>query len=203
VVVLFLAGQLTLTKFGFEHNLYQFAGTSAVPLSDMNGQGNFARHAAWFRAYWTAFAAILTVLAYALWRRGASSPLKGRLQAPAVTPPGAPGLAVAVFALLMAGLGGFIYYNTNVLNQYRSLQDSQRWQADYEKALLPAREGAAAQGHRCHAERRPLSRRAARRDEGHLRRREQDRAPDAEIHVSWARGHEQRSFLGTLLVGIS
>ena len=96
VVVLFLAGQLTLTKFGFEHNLYQFGGTSAVPLSDMNGQGNFARYAAWFRAYWTAFAAILAVLAYALWRRGASAPLKGRLKRLPTRLRGTPGWVVAV-----------------------------------------------------------------------------------------------------------
>ena len=105
VIVLFLAAQLTLTKFGFEHNLYQFGGTSAVPLSDMNGQGNFARHAAWFRAYWTAFAAILTVLAYALWRRGASSPLKGRLQRLPSRLRGAPGWIVAVLALLHGRTG--------------------------------------------------------------------------------------------------
>ncbi len=84
VVLLVLVAQLSLSKLGLEHNLYHFAGTSPVPLSDMNGQGEFAEHAAWFRLYWTAFAAILAVLAYALWRRGASSPLKGRLQRYAV-----------------------------------------------------------------------------------------------------------------------
>jgi hypothetical protein len=86
VVVLFLAGAAHAHQVRVRAQPLSVRGTSAVPLSDMNGQGNFARHAAWFRAYWTAFAAILTVLAYALWRRGASSPLKSRLQAPAVTP---------------------------------------------------------------------------------------------------------------------
>jgi hypothetical protein len=201
VVVLFLAGQLTLTKFGFEHNLYQFAGTSAVPLSDMNGQGEFARHAAWFRAYWTAFAAILTVLTYALWRRGASSPLKIRLKRLPSRLRGAPGWAVAVFALLMAGLGGFIYYNTNVLNQYRALQDSQRWQADYEKALLPLEKVPQPKvtDVTLNVDLYPDEPRVV--TKGTYVVENKTDAPMSEIHVSWARGHEQRSFLGTLLMG--
>ena len=110
-------------------------------------RGISPRHAAWFRAYWTAFAAILAVLAYALWRRGASAPLKGRLQRLPTRLRGAPGWSSRRLALLMAGLGGYIYYNTNVLNSTAPCQDSQRWQADYEKTLLAAREGAAAEGH--------------------------------------------------------
>jgi ABC-type transport system involved in multi-copper enzyme maturation permease subunit len=79
VMLVFLVAQMTLARIGFEHNLYQYAGTPNVPLSDMNGQGDFARHALWFRAYWTAGAVILAVLAYGLWRRGVSAPLLPRL----------------------------------------------------------------------------------------------------------------------------
>jgi ABC-type transport system involved in multi-copper enzyme maturation permease subunit len=201
VVVLVLAGQQSLTRLGFEHNLYQFAGTSAVPLSDMNGQGNFARYAAWFRAYWTAFAAILTVLAWALWRRGASSPLKSRLQRLPTRLRGAPGVAVAVLALLMAGVGGYIYYNTNVLNQYRALQDSQRWQADYERTLLPLEQVPQPKvtDVTLRVDLYPGESRVVTR--GSYIVENKTSAPMQEIHVSWARGHEQRSFLGTLLVG--
>ena len=68
-----------------------YASTSPVPLSDMNGQGEYAKYAAWYRLYWTAGAAILAVLAYGLWRRGASAPLKGRLQRSAGATQGAGG----------------------------------------------------------------------------------------------------------------
>ena len=47
----------------------------------MNGQGHFAADRAWFRAYWTAFAVMLVVLTYALWRRGAAGRLRVRLRA--------------------------------------------------------------------------------------------------------------------------
>jgi aminopeptidase N len=35
-----------------------------------------------------------------------------------------------------AGAGAFIFYNTHILNPYRTPQDEERWQADYEKQFL-------------------------------------------------------------------
>jgi ABC-2 type transport system permease protein len=46
-----------------------------TPLSDMNGQGKFWIGAWWFRLYWSAFAVVLLVLAYGLWRRGTETRL--------------------------------------------------------------------------------------------------------------------------------
>ncbi len=37
----------------------------------------------------------------------------------------------------MIAAGGYIYYNTNVLNEYRTFIDSTRWSAEYEKTVLP------------------------------------------------------------------
>ena len=136
LMLVFVVAQITLDRLGFEHNLYQYGGTPATPLSDMNGQGDFGRFAWWFRAYWSAGAALLAVLAYALWRRGVGAPLKTRLALLPQKLRGTPG-GVAVAALLvMIGLGGWIYYNTNVLNEYTTALSRDRAQADYEKALI-------------------------------------------------------------------
>ena len=136
LMMLFIIGQLTLDKLGFEHNLYQYAGTPGTPLSDMNGQGDFAGFAWWFRAYWSACAVILVVLAYALWTRGVGNPLRQRLAAAPRRLAGRPAAIASVAALAMAGLGGWIFYNTNVLNDYRTAIDREREQADYEKTLI-------------------------------------------------------------------
>ena len=136
LMLLFFVASVTLDRLGFEHNLYQFAGTPGVPLSDMNGQGDFARHAAWFRAYWSAGAVILAVLAYALWNRGSGAPLATRLARLPRRLSGAAGAVAGVAFLAMAGLGGWIFYNTNVLNEYQTTLDRERQQADYEKTLI-------------------------------------------------------------------
>jgi len=49
---------------------------------------------------------------------------------------GSAGAIAAAAALAMAGLGGWIFYNTNVLNEYRTQLDEERLTAEYEKALI-------------------------------------------------------------------
>ena len=74
--------QITLITFGnigYEHHLYLYGTTIAVPLSDMNGQGTFWIGRAWFQIYWCAFALVLSILSYALWRRGTETRLRPRL----------------------------------------------------------------------------------------------------------------------------
>ncbi len=136
LMLLYLIATLTLGRIGFEHNLYLYGGLPPTPLSDMNGQGDYAVFAAWFRAYWSAFAIILLVLAYGLWRRGTETRLMPRLRRlprRLASPAGAIG---AVALLAWVGLGAFIYDNTNIQNPYRTAIEGETWLADYEKAFL-------------------------------------------------------------------
>jgi hypothetical protein len=43
-------------------------------------------------------------------------------------------MAVALAAV--AGSGAYIFYNTNILNEYRNSIDEEKFAADYEKTLL-------------------------------------------------------------------
>ncbi len=137
VMLLFLVAAVALSSAGFEHNLYNYAGTSPTPLSDMNGIGRFWIGAAWFQAYWAAFAMVLCLLAYGLWRRGAITALKPRLkqlrQRLRGRALGLLGAAVATWA----ALGGWIFYNTNVLNRYRTAPENEALLAEAERTLLP------------------------------------------------------------------
>ena len=51
-MVVYLISTIVLANLGFEHNLYQYGSGPSVPLSDMNGQGQFWIGAYWFRLYW-------------------------------------------------------------------------------------------------------------------------------------------------------
>jgi aminopeptidase N len=136
LMLVFVIAQITLDNLGFEHNLYQYASAPSTPLSDMNGQGDFGRFAWWFRAYWSAGAVLLAVFAFALWRRGNAAPLAKRLALMPRKFKGTPGLVAAAAVVIMAGLGGWIYYNTNVLNEYSTALSRERDLADYEKVLI-------------------------------------------------------------------
>ncbi|RYY28797.1 MAG: aminopeptidase [Sphingomonadales bacterium] len=136
VVLLFFVMQTALPTMGFESHLYLYATTSPTPLSDMNGVGKYAGHAAWYKGYWTSFAVILTVLAWGLWQRGGSAPLLVRIRKLPRKLAGPAGAIAGLAAIVMASFGGYIYYNNYVLNNFPTFAESQRWAADYEKALL-------------------------------------------------------------------
>lgn len=137
VMLIYLVASITLTTIGFEHNLYNYGGSPDAPLSDMNGLGRFWIGRAWFQVYWLAFALMLLAASHLLWRRGADARLRPRLARLRGRLAGTPGWLLGGAALLWAGTGCFIFYNTNVLNEYRTQPQEEKFQADYEKALLP------------------------------------------------------------------
>jgi aminopeptidase N len=135
LMVLWLISTIVLNNLGFENNLYQYGGGPNVPLSDMNGQGSFWIGAYWFRLYWAAFAVVLSVLAYGLWRRGAESRFMPRLKRLPQKLKGAPTVILALALVVFVASGGFIFLNTSIWNPYRTHLDDERYMADVEKAL--------------------------------------------------------------------
>jgi len=134
-MTLLIVGQIALASVGLEHPLFLYGQSTPEPLSDMNGQGEFARHATWFRAYWSACALLLSVLAICLWRRGSHVSLSTRLRRLPARLAGLPGALSATALLSMGGLGGWILYNTNVLNEYRIAEDEADWAAQLERTV--------------------------------------------------------------------
>jgi ABC-2 type transport system permease protein len=136
LMLLYLIATITLSQLGFDHSLYLYASSPDMPLSEMNENGHYWIGVAWFQLYWTVFAFLLIVLAYSLWRRGADTRLLPRLARLPRRLSGVAGAFAAVLLVAFAGLGGWIYYNTNVLSDYRSNVGTERWTADMERALL-------------------------------------------------------------------
>ena len=92
----------------------------AAVYSDMNGYGHFLPRVRAFQAYWGAASVLLLVLALLFWSRGTASSWRERVAAAKARLSG-PTIGVAGAALLaFAGLGGWIFWNTNVLNRYET-----------------------------------------------------------------------------------
>jgi aminopeptidase N len=136
LMVLYLVAGVVLTKLGFEHNLYLYAEKPDVPLSDMNGAGIYWQAAWWFRLYWGAVAIILLVLAHLLWRRGTETRLKPRLRRLPARLRGAPGVIAGAALAVAIVTGGWIFYNTNILNEYRTKDAGEIYAAEYERRFL-------------------------------------------------------------------
>jgi ABC-2 type transport system permease protein len=136
IMAVYLISTTVLASVGFEHHLYQYGSAPNVPLSDMDGQGRYWIGAYWFRLYWSAFALILLVLTYGLWPRGTETLLGPRLRVLPRRLRATPGVILAIAVAIVIAAGSFIFYNTNILNPYRTALDGERWAADYEKKFL-------------------------------------------------------------------
>lgn len=132
--ILFLVIIQMLPTLDFEHHLYQYASTPGAPYSDMNGYGHFLIGWAWFNAYWAAFAVFLLIIAAAFWPRGLAGNWRARWRAARAAMTGAPTIALAGALVSFIAAGIWIFYNTNVLNEYVPSELRQDRQAQYEKS---------------------------------------------------------------------
>jgi len=124
LMILYMVSTMVMNSLGLEHNLYQFASRPGAPMSDMNGSGHFREITVWFDYYWTFFSFILLTLGYLMWNRGTIIGWRGRMRQirVALGPISAMLLIVALSGFV--GTGAYIYYNTNVLNQYQTNDDN-------------------------------------------------------------------------------
>ncbi len=133
VVYVVLVPMGMLSSLGYEHPLYLFASGASTPMSDMNGNGRFLAADNWINLYWVFFSVLLIMLSYMLWNRGTLQPLKYRLRALRSFRKPIPA-AIAILAFVgFAATGRFIYYNTNVLNEYQTSDDIEELRAAYEE----------------------------------------------------------------------
>ncbi|GAK53468.1 putative membrane protein [Candidatus Moduliflexus flocculans] len=134
LMVTYYVGYMFMGKFGIEHNLFRYASDSGLLYSDMNGYPRFMLVGAIaFKAYWGAFACLLAILTHLFWQRGTDSAwrLRWRVARQRFTRPLQ--LASIAFVALFISLGAFIYYNTNILNVYRTTFENEEIVANYEK----------------------------------------------------------------------
>ncbi|HZP22983.1 MAG TPA: M1 family aminopeptidase, partial [Terriglobales bacterium] len=133
VMVLYIVATIALPPAGFQDYLYRFGQTPPVTYSDMNGYGPFLQPLIWFRLYWGIGAALLAIVTNLLWVRGTESSWQVRRKLVGERFSRATLAGAAVCVLLMLSVGGFIFYNTHVLNPYRTTFTNDEARAQYEK----------------------------------------------------------------------
>jgi ABC-2 type transport system permease protein len=133
VMVLYIVATIALPPAGFQDFLYRFGQTPPVTHSDMNGYGPFLGALVWFRLYWGAAAILLAIATDLLWVRGTDTTWRVRLGLVRQRFSSATLAGVTACAVLMLGVGGFIFYNTHVLNPYRTTFQIDELRAQYEK----------------------------------------------------------------------
>lgn len=130
LLLLFLATGVVYS-FDYEHVLYSLSLPSA-PYSDMNGYGHFVEPLMTVAAYLAGLAVLFGVVAHLFFPRGLRDRAErwadaGQRFTPMVR-------QVSVLALVFTvAIGGWIFHNTNVLNDYQTTDDREAAQAEYER----------------------------------------------------------------------
>ncbi len=120
-------------KVGIEHNLLIYASDPGWSYTDMRGFGPYPGPWLWFKLYWAGWAVLLAVVARVLWVRSMSENLGRRIQLVRQRITHATAITAAVAAGLVMITGSYIFYNTNVLNNYATASERTAQAARYEQ----------------------------------------------------------------------
>jgi ABC-type transport system involved in multi-copper enzyme maturation permease subunit len=157
VMLLVYAFTMFAERLGVEHRLLVYAADPGWSYSDMRGFGGSVGPWLTLQLYWAAWTALLLVGAALLWMRGREDGPGARLRTARRRLTRRTLGAAAGAAGLVLTLGAFTFYNTNVLNAYRTAGERGALRAEYEQRYR--RHATAAQplldGVRLHAELHP------------------------------------------------
>ena len=131
-VIFLIVNTFIWNGLSVETHLVQFASLPSYTYSDLFQFAPFTKALAWFGSYWVLFCVFLSCVGILFWQRGrdreffkrlslGASRFKGKIAA----------TTVAAFAAWLA-VGGWIFYNTNVVNTYRNNRQTEKMSFDYE-----------------------------------------------------------------------
>ncbi|MDB5232435.1 MAG: transporter permease [Chitinophagaceae bacterium] len=137
LLILIAFGYITFAPtLGIENKLLIYGSDTGWSFSDINGFGPSLQTWLWFKLYWVAWALLLAVLANLLWVRSKESGFKSRLQLAMARFKGLTIWTTILAVSLIISVGGFIFYNTHVLNEYDSTSERIAKSVDYEKQFI-------------------------------------------------------------------
>lgn len=133
LMLVFVAFSIFAGRLGIEHRLLVYGSEPGLIYSDLSGFGPFVGPFLWFKLYWAGWALLFAVAANLFWVRGEERGIRQRIRLARLrfTRPAA--AAALTAAALILALGGFVFYNTNVLNEYRTRFEQAELRAEYER----------------------------------------------------------------------
>ncbi|HEX2123552.1 MAG TPA: ABC transporter permease, partial [Thermoanaerobaculia bacterium] len=120
-------------RFGLSHNLLVYGDDSGWVYSDISGFGPFLGPVLWFKLYWAGWALLFAVLASLLWIRGRDRGVRRRLGLARLRFDRVAAMTTAAAVAVITAVGGYIFYNTNVLAGYRTAYEAAELRAEYER----------------------------------------------------------------------
>ena len=133
IMILYFLFSMFSGQFGLDHTLYHYSSGAHASYSDMNGFEPYIARVIWFKLYWGACAVLLALTSNLFWSRGLSGDFKTRWNLAKQRSTIKLKISFIGFGFLFVGVGSFIFYNTNILNEYHRSPYYEKQSADYEK----------------------------------------------------------------------
>lgn len=132
VVVLLALNSFGWSALDVESNMIKFNGTPGYTLSDFYGYQPFLKELVWFNGYWLLFSTLLALATILMWPRGRMTSWKERFSNARLEWRQYRTFGLGAIVLWL-GVGGWTFYNTQVLNQYVTNEVRENRQMKYEQ----------------------------------------------------------------------
>ncbi len=118
-----------------ETNMIQFASLPSYIYSDLFGFAPYTKGLAWFGTYWVLFCVLLSCVGVLLWQRGRDRGFWRRIRTAVSRFHGEMALATCASLGVWLAVGGWVFYNTKVLNEYMTDEQGNVARSQYELQL--------------------------------------------------------------------
>lgn len=140
-IVVFLFGSQLGQLVGLEHLLFKIAvpfyGVSNVEYTDFAGFDAYSMAFQWRMIYGLSFAAVLLLINLEIWNRGTDVSLKHRFALLISQSTGKWKFLVGLAIIVFLSAGSYIFYQTNVANDYITRSERLDWMQQYEEKYRP------------------------------------------------------------------
>lgn len=136
MIVLFIGIPL-LSLAGVEQSIFKYNAGTGFSYSDMDGYGSSINRFFLYKIYWLSLGLVFYILTYLFYFRGLPSNFRERISIAGSRFKGKYPKFLALFMLIFLSSGGYIYYETNVLNKRSSSKEREletvEWEKKYKK----------------------------------------------------------------------
>jgi len=132
ILLLFMLDILMLI-FEWQSNMVNLGSSSFFTYSDMNSFGAALSASNWFNLYWILFGVLFLAISGLIWVRGVTFGFKNRIKSAKKHLTTNYVFGLATITILWVATASFVYYNTQVLNKYKSIEATEQGQVNYEK----------------------------------------------------------------------
>ena len=132
-LVVLIGFSFGVDALGVSNNLFIFGSTPSITLTAFNQFAPFLPTATAYNVYWLLFALVLVCFTALWWVRGKGHTWRNRVSLAGARFDGSLRLYSTGLLVATIGLGGWIYYNTEVLNETRNDDAWEQLQVEYER----------------------------------------------------------------------